>query len=480
MSDNVVPTVRFPRMPRRGLLMGLSAVRVGCLAVGGMTLIVALFVAGVFGAAVTSPILLGAAVATFFRWNDRALVEWLPTVGHFAHRRIHGQTSFRARPGKLRPSGTLALPGDAAPLRVVIEKVSKVAMIHDPHAHTLTAVGLIKHPAFVLQSPEEQARHVQGWSRTLAHLAATGTGTRVQVLEVSLPDSGHGITGWWGQHCAVDRHSWTAQQYEKLMAEIVPSAVTHRTVVALSLDLKAARRHIRQSGRGLQGATAFLRQEMTSFMASLRSADLVLGAWLGEAELAAVLRTTYEPGFEQQTDASADLAHAGPMALDEAWDHIRHDNGFSAVLWISEWPRVAAPSFFLHALVFQPGIRKTLSITYEPVPADEALRDIRRARVEYATDSAQKARLGVLADLSDSVEAGDVVDRERALIEGHADVRFTGLLSITAPTREELEAAIAETTRAAIQCGCETRRLYGQQARAFTAGALPLARRVAR
>ena len=56
--------------------------------------------------------------------------------------------------------------------------------------------------------------------------------------------------------------------------------------------------------------------------------------------------------------------------------------------------------------------------------------------------------------------------------------RFTGLIAVTAATREELEAAVAEVSRAAIQSGCETRRLYGQQARAFVAAALPLARKV--
>jgi hypothetical protein len=131
-------------------------------------------------------------------------------------------------------------------------------------------------------------------------------------------------------------------------------------------------------------------------------------------------------------------------------------------------------------MVFQPSIRKTLSIHYEPTPVDQAMRDIRRAKVEYATDAAQKAKMGVLADLSDSVEAADVFDRERALVAGHADIRFTGMLTITAPTREELEAAVAEIARAAIQSGCETQRLLGQQARAFTAAALPLGRKVMR
>jgi hypothetical protein len=157
---------------------------------------------------------------------------------------------------------------------------------------------------------------------------------------------------------------------------------------------------------------------------------------------------------------------------------LRHDTGYSSVLWIREWPRVEVPPFFLHALVFQPGIRMTLSLTTQPIPAYEAMRDIRRAKVEAVTEAAQKAKVGVLADLSDSVERDDLLERERAIIRGHADVRFTGLITVTSQTRAELDGAVAEISRAAIQSGCETRRLYGQQARAFTAAALPLVRKV--
>ena len=166
------------------------------------------------------------------------------------------------------------------------------------------------------------------------------------------------------------------------------------------------------------------------------------------------------------------------VAVDEHWDHLRHDSGYSAVLWVSQWPRTEAPTFFLHALVFQPGVRKTISLTLEPLLVEQAMRDIRRAKVEYVTDAAQKARLGALADAADAQEHADVLDRERALLAGHADVRFTGLITITAADRDALEAAVAEVARAAIHCGCETRRLHGQQARAFTAAALPLARKV--
>ncbi|GAA2161035.1 hypothetical protein FHX52_3239 [Humibacillus xanthopallidus] len=479
MTDlsSTTPTVRFGRLPRRGFLLGLSAARVACLCVAIAVFVPSIFVGGAIGAAVTSPLWGGCGALAFVRWNGRPLVESLPTAGHFLLRHVEGQTRFRARPAAPRPSGTLALPGDAAAIRFLIDGESGTAMLHDPHAHTLSAVAVVHHPAYVLLAPDEQERRVHGWGRALASLAASGTGTRVQVLEVSLPDAGRGITGWWDLHGEKKRRGeWPIRQYEMLMRCAAPSASTHRTLIAISLDLKAARTHIRQSGRGLRGGVAFLRQEMTSLETGLRSADLTLATWLNESEIAATLRETFEPG--RDTDATQSLADAGPVAMDEHWGYVRHDTAFSAVLWISEWPRVAVPPYFLHSLVFQAGIRKTLSLTIQPVPADVAIRDIRKAKVEYATEAAQKAKIGAIADLSDSAERDDVLDRERALISGHADVKFTGLVSITAPTREALEGSVAEISRAAIQCGCETRRLYGQQARAFVSAALPLARKV--
>src|SRR5665811_1401366 len=96
-------------------------------------------------------------------------------------------------------------------------------------------------------------------------------------------------------------------------------------------------------------------------------------------------------------DSGQDLGTAGPVALEEHWDHLRHDSGFSAVLWISEWPRIDVPPHFLHALEFAPGVRKTISITATPLSTAAAMRDIRKAKVEYVTDAAQKARLGAVS-----------------------------------------------------------------------------------
>ena len=472
-------TVRFGRLPRRGLILGLSTPRVACIAGAAATIIPALMWMGAAGVLVSTPLWLTFLALAFAPWNGGPAIETLPTAAQFVTRRATSQTRFLARPDTPRPAGTLALPGDTTALRFHIDDQSDAAMIHDPHEQTLTAVALVQHPAYVLLSPEEQARRVHGWGRTLAALA-NGPCTRIQILESSLPNSGRTIAGWWEDQGSKDEQQWAVRQYQELMRTCAPSASTHRTLIAIAIDLKAARSAIRRSGRGITGAAAVLRQEMDALSSTLQAAELRLVRWLDEAEVARTLRGAYDPRYDQQP-AGADgpsLSTAGPMAVDERWDMVRHDTGFSSVLWIQQWPRVDVPTHFLHSLVFQPGIRRTLSITATPVPVGKAIRDIRRAKVEHATDSMQKARIGAISDLADAAELSDVLDRERALVAGHADIRFTGLLSITEGTPDDLEAAVAAVERAAAQSGCETRRLLGQQAQAFSAAALPLARRV--
>ncbi len=479
MTDTTTPlTVRFARLPRRGFLLGLSGLRVSGVACAVAVFVPSIFAAGAVGAAATAPVWAGLLALVFCRWNGSPAIEALPTLAHYGTRAATGQTRFIARLNRPASGGTIALPGEAARLRFIVDDASKVAMVHDPHAHTLTAVALLRHPSFVLSSADEQARRAAAWGRVLAGLATSATGCRLQVLELTLPDAGRGITGWWEQNRDAEGEPWCVAQYEDLMRTAAPASSTHRTLIALSLDLRHARHAIRTTGRSLDAGVRFLQQEMTSLAFGLREAEVQVVRWLGEDDLAKTLRTAYEPGFETQPAPHLDFAGAGPMAVQETWGHVRHDTAFSAVLWISEWPRVAVPTFFLHSLVFQPAIRKTLSLFLEPVPVETAMRDIRKAKVEYVTDAAQKAKLGTLSDLSDEAEHADVLDRERALLSGHADVRLTGLLTVTAPSLEELEAHVAEVSRAAIQSGCEVRRLYGRQARAFTAGALPLAREV--
>jgi hypothetical protein len=240
--------------------------------------------------------------------------------------------------------------------------------------------------------------------------------------------------------------------------------------------MRAAARAIKAAGGGVAGAATVMGQDMASLADSLRQAGLTVGRWLAEPELAAIVRHAYDPAVIIEPHTTATLAHAGPLAISEHWDHLRHDSAWSAVMWVSEWPRIDVPPDFLHPVIFAPGVRRTLSIIARPLPSETALRQLRKEKTEAVADQAQKARVGQIADLSDAQEYQDLIERERSVIAGHTDIEFTGFVTVTAPSLEGLEAARAVVMRAAGAAACEVRPLYGRQAQGFVLAALPLAR----
>lgn len=473
------PTVRFGRRSTRGLILGFSTPRVIALGAAGSAAIIGLVTAGGYGFIVAG-IVWGPLVASaLVRVAGRPAVEWAGTAAHFHARTAADQLEYRSQhPGRPRPAGTLALVGDAASLRVYNDPVTGAAMVHDPHRSTLTAIIGVSHPAFVLLDPDERAQRVSRWGRLYAALAQSGTCAALQVLEATLPDPATGQAEWYAAH-AVHDNSWADVEYRRLLDQARLAAGTHRTTISVALDMKVANRAIKAAGRGIDGAAAVLRGDMTTLADSLRSADLRAGEWLSEGELAAIIRAAYDPDtmLDARSDPGANLAHAGPLAVSEHWEHLRHDSGFSTVLWISEWPRIDVPPDFLHHLIFAPGVRRTLSLVVHPLATDEALRQIRKEKTEAVADAAQKAKVGQIADLSDAQEYADLQARERSVVSGHTDVEFSGFVTVTAPTLEALEAARSVVTRAASQAACEVRPLYGRQLQGFVLAALPLARR---
>ena len=476
------PTVRFARRSTRGFLLGFSGLRCGVILLAALTLLTGLLVAGGVGLIVTTPLWAGFLATAFVPLRGRVVVEWLPTVMHWQLRRVTKQTTYRVRVSPPRPVGTMALPDDAASLRFYNDPTTGACFIHDPHRQTLSAVLSVSHPAYVLLAPSSQRDRVSMWGRVLASLAQTGTCALIQVLESTVPDPGTQVAHWYEEQ-ATHAQDWANVEYQRLLAQSSFGSSTHRTTITLALDLKKAAGAIRSAGRGLRGAAKVLRIDMSVLEQGLRDADLRVGGWLDEARLAALVRQAYDPGAQLVTSegsesSPATLATSGPVALSEHWSYLRHDSGYSTVLWISEWPRVEVAPHFLHALIFAPDIRKSLSLLARPLATGDALKSLRKEKTEAVTDAHHKAKIGQVQDLADVQEFNDLLQREQALINGHADVEFSGFITVSASSEEGLTAAVALIERSAGQSGCETRVLYGRQSQGFVVAALPLGRSV--
>lgn len=477
-STQLVP-VKFSRLTRRGVLLGLSVSQLSALGVALATVVVAVYSGGGMMLAYTAPVWGVCVALTWIPVAGRPLVEWLPVGLWWLWKTTGGQALYRRRIVTPRPDGTLALPGDMARLREYTDPTSGACMIHDPHGQTLTAILEVSHPAFILLDPGEQERRVTAWGRVLATTCRYGRIATLQVLERTLPDSGTGLAEWWAEHGTHDT-SWASTTYSELIERAGPAGERHATAISLALNMRTAARQIKTAGGGIRGAAAVLRQEMATLTTALRSADLHPSGWLTAGDVAVILRSAYDPAMaaalERHGSIGRELAGAGPVDVTETWGGLHTDSAHHTVLWISEWPRSLVYPGFLAPLTLSNGIQRSISLIYTPMRSDAAARDLRKKKVEYISDAAQRARIGQIEDAAQSAEYHDVLQQESELTAGHGVLRYSGLIAVTAPTQAELETAVAAVEQAAIQASCETRRLVGQQAQAFTAAALPLCR----
>ncbi|WP_046498681.1 SCO6880 family protein [Streptomyces odonnellii] len=486
MSDipraEAAATVKFPHRSRRGILLGLTAPQLITAALTGLLLLTVILTRGVVGALELIPVWAVIVLFVFVRHRGRSLADWTPVVTRYAHRRMRGQLLWLTRPSQ-RPvrEGMLHLPGTAASLRVVTAPDGRYGAVHNPHTGTLTAVVKVSSRAYALLDPGTQNAHVAGWGRALAALARTGQVARIQVIERTVPDSGDALCRHWETHGRPDA-PLAGAVYSELIASAGPAAAPHEAYVAVSLDARAARRLVNQAGGGLTGAFSVLGQLTSTFDQAARTAGLTPTCWLSATQIAAVVRTAYDPKalaaldrWSASSRPEADPAAAGPVVVVEKPDHIATDSAFHTTYWIENWPRTETSAGFLHQLLFTAGVRRTLSLSYEPKGLDAALRDVQRKKASVIADAAERTRRGQVDSEADAIEYQDIKSRERQLIAGHADVAMTGLLTVSADSEDELRTACAVVETAAVGAQLDLRPLTWQQAEAFTAAAMPLA-----
>jgi hypothetical protein len=165
------------------------------------------------------------------------------------------------------------------------------------------------------------------------------------------------------------------------------------------------------------------------------------------------------------------------MAVEPEWDAVHTDGTWHATYWIAEWPRVDVTPDFLGPLLFSP-LRRSIVLVMEPVSPSRAARQVAHARTADIADGELRRRGGFLVTARHQREKESVEERDVELADGHAQYRFSGYVTVTTDTREELEGACAAVEQAAGQARIELRLLYGEQDVAF-ACSLPLGRGLA-
>ena len=477
-------TVAFPRRPRPGIVMGLRTEQVALFAVAVVLLVIALFAGALPG--IGRGLALGAVAALVIlatsTVQSRPGYAWLATRASHSLRAHRGHATF-AKPvyvGSLgnHPTVDKALglvPGRAASVQV--HELNCVGYLFHPHQGTLTSVVEVTSPEFLLRDPVERNARVAGWGRVLAAATRTGAIRQVQLLERSIPDDGSELSAYTDAHLTTEPTQLTlADAYRDLVGDLRGGADRHQTFLAITVDRAAAAPRIKAAGGQIAGLIHAWRQEYALLERLFPAAGLNVVDELSPRRLAEVVRTAYDPAtaFTINPGQGVDPAACGPTAGREEWDHMRTDGAFHAVLWVAEWPRAHVAADVLWPVIFPSGVHRTLSLFYRPFTRAQSESAIRAKHSEILQSSWLKDKLGRVETLADSKELDDVLTREAELLAGHAEVGLVGMITITAPTLDALEADVTTIHAAATQASLDLRRIYGQQLQAFTAAALPI------
>src|SRR5690625_7163481 len=113
-NDYDLSAVKFSRLTRRGIILGLSLPQLITLAIGILSIVAALYAGGGILIAYAAPIWLLAAVLTWVPAGGRKLIEWVPVGFRWIWRGSIGPALYRRRVVEARPAGAPAPPGGPA------------------------------------------------------------------------------------------------------------------------------------------------------------------------------------------------------------------------------------------------------------------------------------------------------------------------------------------------------------------------------
>jgi hypothetical protein len=486
MGDRAERSYRLEPLDASGVFLGLGAVQCALVG-GGLALAVTAISAGAPLPVAAIPALAATALC-FARAGGHPLWAWLHLSLHWVATRLRGARRWSPP----LPLWTCATE-PSAPLPPCLDGLeivgvpwrtgSELGAFHDRRRRTLTAVVPVRGPQFVVEPRPEQERLLAGWGDVLAQFAVErGAVAAMSWSDLARPSGLGEHTAWVATQPGGDPDPGAADSYAELLDLATSTAIAHDTVVTITVarDRLGRRRH----GDDPLGRAAVTAVE--ALLRGLRSAGLTAGDPCTPAGLQRLLRERIDlarparsadaprcSGRLADRLALVSRATAGPLSMETAWRHVRIDGTYARTWWVGTWPRLAQPPAWLEPFLSGGGLNRTMTVHLQPEPAHQSRRRIERDLVRLESDATTKEDKGRRVDARHRRATQALLDREDELVAGYCEIAYCGLVTVTAPTLDELEEHGEIVEQLAREAGMDLRLLDARQDAAWAA-ALPV------
>ena len=511
--------VRFPQERTAGVLLGLTWDQLIVVGFGAVFLLVSLFRGGwaiAWGVVVL-------AVCTAFgvvRFRGRSLPAWVAVGLRYAKRGAGDQLEYRqglspahelklldgepqvraleveqkatrTPKGAIKPGNPtrFRLPGGASELKAYALP-NGAGFVWDPHEReAVICAKVITSRGFSLESFDAQEERSLSWGAALAGLSRMPGVVRVQASDQTTLISGSAVQGFYeskqeqsGMNAA-EVDPFLDQAFKELMKE-AQSMPVHEQWLSVVVSPAQIGSRLKGMGGGLPALMEYTLKLMTTIEGHLPRSGTRVAAWHSPRSLAALSRAAFDPDSSvtvTMTGEDGELrgtapASAGPMAVDVHPGYLEMDGYVHRTFKIAELPQETARLGFLDELVFSGDFRHTVTVVMSPVDRGKAMRATRGRRSSWESDSRTLRAMDRPPSPEHEQELVDIMREQDELMRRHASLDMVVLVTVTARSLSELEAASNDVVTDAIATGCELRPLWLEQDSAFMAAALPFGR----
>lgn len=435
-------------------------------------------------------------LAAFGRVMDRTIWEWVPIASNRMVQRATAEDRFVGGPRPDFPLTNPVLNGAAGRLRWLTLPTadgSAIGVVHDPKLKTYACTLRVRSSSYSLLESSEQEAKVTSWGLLLATQTQwSSLLERLVWTERTTPDSGDTLQRHFEAH-SQDLVPVAVQAYQELIDDAAPTAQRHEVLLTIVMSARRARKAIRRAGNGDAAALAVLFAEARRFEEQVQRAGIEPDSWLSPRELAAVVRTQYDPmstemisqrgrgeralminGEPMPMPAGVDPVVAGPVSGKVTDDHYATDAAFHRIMWASGLPRLGMPAAFVSPLILRSTHRRTMTLVMEPIKNRKAENQLNREQMRQSGDDAFRDKLGKRTTQRDDRDKAETERKMDELLAGHGLLHFSLFVAVSTDSMDELEEATGELETLANMSRIEIRTLYGQQSAAFAAACLPL------
>ncbi len=430
--------------------------------------------------------------------RGRPAVRWLVDVCLYAWGRAMGWSRWRSAAATggvtAHELDTPDLPGKLAALRLhdgppYGPMLRRVCVIQDPHAGRWSAVAQITHPGLGAVDGETRDAYADQLGSLLAAAAQGEQISRVSILVRTVPDDGAQRAAWVADHLSPTAPAIVRQVSAQLEQAVVAAAVRHEVYVTIGVSEVRIRRPAQQAGGGMEGRARVLYRHLQEVEHHLRGLGATHVDWLHTEDVAAAIRTGYNPAEAASIERARQeqargrptlvgipVAAAGPVTAPAPAPRSYTHDSFTTVsyaLLLPELPtRVGALARMLAPSA--PGERRTLALHYEPQDPGRASRQVERDiwTAEMAADVRQ--RRGFRVGRAQRRRQEETAAHEKQLVAGHTMIRVAGAAAVTVPTNWTVEDHAARFEATARACHFRLLRLELAQDSGFIAACLPL------